>query len=374
MTQVTTTNLEQAIDTALLEMPIPGAVPSDADVSTYQKLHAAKLAEIARRAQGLPAVTDKASEEQNQKALTALVKVRTDIDKFRKAMFEPMKRIKDRVDGYLGTGADSGLQEQVSAIERPIRDRIAEYRNAEERKRQEAIRIIEERNKAREALVISKGMAWTGQSYSLLDLILWPTDLRNWDEAAWTRYITEQVDPRVAKMKEEAERKVREEAEAKERAKAEAERQKAEAERLAKEREVLERERAEFAKMKAEMEAKMEADAAVAMSKNSGITYSPDEVLVQETVDFLADKKRVRALSDAINATRVEDMVAPEEEPAPAATDAAQEYDLQELHACALALLDEANKAYTALGTEPLAIVRVHAMDCVRQTRELMKP
>jgi hypothetical protein len=513
MTQVTTTNLEQAIDTALLEMPIPGAVPSDADVSTYQKLHGAKLAEIARRAQGLPAVTDKATEEQNQKALTALVKVRTDIDKWRKAMFEPLKRLKERVDGYLGTGADSGLQEQVSAIERPIRERLAAYKNAEELKRQEAIRIIDERNKAREALVISKGMSWNGQYYMLPDLILWPTDLRNLDEASWARFLAEQVDPRLAKMKEEADRKVREEAEAKERAKAEAERQKAEAERLANEREAMQKEKQAFRHEQllalgahqhpnkghylipnpldpmidlfqcvsdlaglsdedwsyakegaarqealrqtyiADLAAKEEEAASTAMAMSSGLSDSPDEVLVQETEEFLADKERVQALSDAINAvdrplrdriaeyenvrkataasidainaTREETnqkvnrrileefealadeaaakeamerrhsqplqeggadlssaiadhptreqlhaLLTPEDE-------AASDYDLQELHACALALLDEANKACAALGPlggAKLVIICAHAFDCVRETRELMKP
>ena len=50
--------------------------------------------------------------------------------------------------------------------------------------------------------------------------------------------------------------------------------------------------------------------------------------------------------------------------------------DLRELHACALSLLDEANKAFTIFGSDErysgaLARVQAHASDCVRITREL---
>lgn len=55
---------------------------------------------------------------------------------------------------------------------------------------------------------------------------------------------------------------------------------------------------------------------------------------------------------------------------------APDEADLRELHACALSLLDEANKAFTILGkderySEALAKVQAHAGDCVRITRDL---
>jgi hypothetical protein len=233
-----TDNLQAYIKAQLAELPINVPVSSDADTSTTEKLHAAKLAEIARRVQTLPPVTDAETLDKNQKALTALTRMRTGLDKARRAMLEPFTAIKAQVDAYVGTNANSGLQGRIAEIEEPIRARIEAYKAAEERKRQEAQRIIDERNKARERAVLAAGMIWDGQCYKYGSRVLWPTDLRNYSEEQWSAW-KQTLDQAV-----EAERIAVDEAKRQEAEKAAA--MKAEADRLAKERAELEAMRAKM--------------------------------------------------------------------------------------------------------------------------------
>lgn len=233
-----TDNLQAYIKAQLAELPINVPVSSEADTSTTEKLHAAKLAEIARRVQTLPPVTDAETLDKNQKALTALTRMRTGLDKARKAMLEPFTAIKAQVDAYVGTNANSGLQGRIAEIEEPIRARIEAYKAEEERKRQEAQRIIDERNKARERAVLAAGMIWDGLCYKYGSMVLWPTDLRNYSEEQWSAW-KQTLDQAV-----EAERIAVEEAKRKEAEKAAA--MKAEDERLAKERAELEAMRAKM--------------------------------------------------------------------------------------------------------------------------------
>lgn len=237
--ELVTTSVEAAIKQAIADAPIPGAVSSDADVSTYQKLHAAKLDAIQQRASKLPPVTNEETLEQNQKALTALVKVRTGLNAYRKDILQPFTDLKKMVDGYFGTDANSGLQEKVAAIEEPIRERINAYKNEQERKRQEAQRIIDKRNEDRAQHVLDRGMSFDGRGYKLGALVLWPADLRLMDEKAWTAWCNDYLEPAVAAVKAKAEQEAREREEDERRRKDEAERLEREKEALRKEKQAM---------------------------------------------------------------------------------------------------------------------------------------
>ena len=237
--QLVTTSVEAAINRAIAEAPIPGAVPPDTNEADYKAVHQAKLADIRQRASTLPPVTDEATLDKNQKALTALTKVRTGLNAYRKDMLAPFTDLKKKVDTYFGTDANSGLQALVADIEEPIRERINAYKNEQERLRQEAQRIIDKRNEDRAQHVLDRGMAFDGRGYKLGALVLWPADLRLMDEKAWTAWCNDYLEPAVAAVKAKAEQEAREREEDERRRKEEAERLEREKEALRKEKQAM---------------------------------------------------------------------------------------------------------------------------------------
>lgn len=206
------TTIEHVVDKALwsLQIPTPPGEPVPGDSENYQTLHTAKIEALKRYLQTLPDVTNAATMDTNQKALTALTKVRTGLNKERLGMFAAVKALKDRVDTYIGTTAESGLQRRIKALEEPIEARIQAFKNEQERKRQESERLIQERNNARVAHVLASGMVFDGQKYSLGELVLWPVDLNNYGETEWLRFLEARLKPAVdaaaqARADEEAE-------------------------------------------------------------------------------------------------------------------------------------------------------------------------
>ena len=199
------TTLEQVVNNSLWNLPIP-LPPGEAEPANpkdYKELHKAKVALLKKRLANLPTVTDEKTLDVNQKALTALVKVRTGLNKARQGMFESVKKLKEDVDRYVGTTAENGLQAEIKALETPIEEAIQGYRDELERKRQEAERVLEERNNARIAYVLGAGMTFDGQKYSLGELILWPVDLNNFGEPEWMGWIDKRLNPAL-KVAEEA--------------------------------------------------------------------------------------------------------------------------------------------------------------------------
>ena len=206
------TTLEQVVNNSLwtLPIPIPPGEAEPADVKDYKELHKAKVVLLKKRLANLPTVVDEKTLDVNQKALTALVKVRTGLNKARQGMFESVKKLKEDVDRYVGTTAESGLQAQIKALETPIEERMQEYRDAIEKKRQEAERVLEQRNNDRIAYILGAEMHFDGQKYTLGELILWPVDLRNFGEPEWMGWIEKKLKPAVDAAKAAKEEEERE--------------------------------------------------------------------------------------------------------------------------------------------------------------------
>lgn len=363
--QLVPTSVEAAIKRAIADAPIPGAVPPDTDAADYKALHKAKLADIRQRASTLPPVTDEATLDKNQKALTALTKVRTGLNAYRKDILAPFTDLKKKVDTYFGTDANSGLQSLVADIEEPIRERINAYKNEQERKRQEAQRIIDKRNEDRAQHVLDRGMAFDGRGYKIGALVLWPADLRLMDEKAWTAWCNDYLEPAVAAVKAKAEQEAREREEDERRRKDEAERLEREKEALRKEKQAMREEQLlalgakkheagwyyidmpygdagqhlfqtvsdlaglsdedwayakDAAKRQTQKRAELEANppglteeeaieqaVSTAMAASSGIEEHPDETLVRETEELL---ERKRADRKADNAAKLQAMAA----------------------------------------------------------------
>lgn len=258
------TTLEQVVNNSLwsLPIPIPQGEAEPADVKDYKELHTAKVALLKKRLANLPAVVDEKTYDVNQKALTALVKVRTGLNKARQGMFESVKKLKEDVDRYVGTTAESGLQAHIKALETPIEERMQEYRDAIEKKRQEAERVLEQRNNDRIAYILGADMHFDGQKYTLGELILWPVDLRNFGEPEWMGWIEKKLKPAVdaAKAaKEEEERAFAEAQAAKDQKDREMralfEKQQADQKRMDEDRAELDRQMAELRKQKQELRA-----------------------------------------------------------------------------------------------------------------------
>ena len=355
--QLVTTSVEAAINRAIAEAPIPGAIPPDTNEADYKAVHQAKLADIRQRASTLPPVTDEATLDKNQKALTALTKVRTGLNAYRKDILAPFTDLKKKVDTYFGTDANSGLQALVADIEEPIRERINAYKNEQERLRQEAQRIIDKRNEDRAQHVLDRGMAFDGRGYKLGALVLWPADLRLMDEKAWTAWCNDYLEPAVAAVKAKAEQEAREREEDERRRKDEAERLEREKEALRKEKQAMREEQLlalgakkheagwyyidmpygdagqhlfqtvsdlaglsdeewayakEAAKRQSQKRAELEANppglteeeameqaVSTAMAASSGIEEHPDEKLVRETEELLVQKRADRKADNA---------------------------------------------------------------------------
>lgn len=255
------TSIEAVIEGRLKELPFPkNNTAIETEGKTYQQIHDEQIAEIERRVKMVAPVVDEASRAQVQKTLTALTRVRTGIDNFRKDLFAPLNDLKKKFDGYLGTTMGSGLQARIRAIEIPLEEDMAKYDRELERIRQEELRKIEDRNKARASFVIGAGMTFTGAEYRLDELVLFPVDLNTWNDAAFENWKIAKLQPALqAKAdREKAAREAAEKAEAERKAKdaelkAEAEKQAAEKKRMDAERAELEREKAEMRKAKSAM-------------------------------------------------------------------------------------------------------------------------
>lgn len=206
------TTLEQVVNNSLwtLPIPIPPGEAEPADAKDYKALHKAKVALLKKRLANLPTVVDDKTLDVNQKALTALVKVRTGLNKARQGMFESVKKLKEEVDRYVGTTAESGLQAEIKALETPIEEGMQAYRDAIEKKRQEAERVLEQRNNDRIAYILGAEMHFDGQKYTLGELILWPVDLRNFGEPEWMGWIENKLKPAVDAAKAAKEEEERE--------------------------------------------------------------------------------------------------------------------------------------------------------------------
>ena len=145
--------------------PLPDKFGKD-----YKALHNWHLEHLATKVGELPDITDSKTYDANQKARTRLVNIRTGLDKKRKALFEPMRRLKTEVDEYIGTTPDSGLQARLKALERIIEAKQAEWDAARERERQEALRVLQERSAARWRELEALGFRFDGAAYWIGDL------------------------------------------------------------------------------------------------------------------------------------------------------------------------------------------------------------
>jgi len=163
-------SIEQHVEAEILAA-IPeaekAATSAELQALDYRAVHARHLELLAQQVEALPPITDRATYDHNQRMRTHLVSVRTGIDKRRKALFEPLRRLKAEVDAYLGTGADSGLQGKIAAMEAAIRAKQEAYDQEQERKRQEAQRIIDERNKARGKALSRLGFGFDGVNFTV---------------------------------------------------------------------------------------------------------------------------------------------------------------------------------------------------------------
>ncbi len=215
----------------------------------YKAIHDAQLKQLEAEVASLPAITDKKTYEENQRKRTELVNRRTTLDARRKALFEPMRRLKEQVDAYIGTTKDSGLQARLAAMEETIRNKQQVWDAEQERKRQEALAIIEERNAARCKSLLDLGFTFDGTAYwivmktpsSYADTRVGYAHLCAMPDEAWDAWFASvlPIAEAVAQQKEE-------ERQAEAARKAEEERQRKEAEAKAAE------ERAELEKLREE--------------------------------------------------------------------------------------------------------------------------
>lgn len=161
-----TNNIEKHVEAEMMGiMPVTPTTFQSGD--TYKAVHQAQLESLARVVEALPEITDAKTYDQNQRTRTKLVEIRTGIDKRRKALFDPLKRLKAEVDAYLGTSKESGLQARIAAMEAAIARKQQAWDEEQERKRQEAQKIIDDRNRARGQALMRLGYGFDGSSYVL---------------------------------------------------------------------------------------------------------------------------------------------------------------------------------------------------------------
>lgn len=171
----------------------------------YREAHDLQIATLKAQADALPAITDKVSYDANKSFRNqTLVKARTGIDKFRKSMFEDVRRLKAEVDEYLGTTPDAGLQGRISAIEEAVRAKEQKWEAEQERARQEAMRIIEERTKARVQVLKEARMTFDGSAWTLVvaahKVELFQTEVRSMNDDRWDAFLAEHVQPLVSML------------------------------------------------------------------------------------------------------------------------------------------------------------------------------
>jgi len=258
--------LEAAINEQVLQVDLQVGIdqtamatlaPDELAHVPFKEVHLAKIKVLTEEAQALPAVVDNKTMAVNQAMLTKLVGIRTSIDRHRKALFDPVNRLKKEVDAYLGTTADAGLQGMIKALERPIEARKAEWEQKKEAERQAKLQAEQERKDAVAKRLIDAGMVFDGDSFRAGGIVFYPVDVYLWDETTLQVVIAEQVAPVVAKLKAEAEeaerlekerreRKAAEQAEENARMQREFERQRIEREKLDADRAAIDAERKEL--------------------------------------------------------------------------------------------------------------------------------
>lgn len=192
----TDTNIEKHVEAEMMGiMPVSTGTLQASD--TYKAVHQAQLEALAHIVEALPEITDAKTYDQNQRARTKLVEIRTGIDKRRKALFDPLKRLKAEVDAYLGTSKESGLQARIAAMESAIARKQQAWDEEQERKRQEAQKIIDDRNRARGQALMRLGYGFDGSSYVLrapemaqADIVS-TADVNMMTEERWTLVLAE---------------------------------------------------------------------------------------------------------------------------------------------------------------------------------------
>lgn len=163
---------EAAVEASLATLPLgieQSALPEQAGTMTYREAHELALSKLAEEVAAAPAITDRKTREQVQRIRTRLVGIRTGLDKRRKDLFAPLRALKEQVDAYIGTGADGGLQARVKALERVLEDKEAVWDQEQERIRQEALRIVQERSAARWRELEALGFRFDGTAYWIGD-------------------------------------------------------------------------------------------------------------------------------------------------------------------------------------------------------------
>lgn len=160
-------NFETVVQQELTAITITETPASGYDLlaGDYKAIHEAQIKKLEAEVAELPAITDRKTYEANQRKRTELVEIRTSIDKRRKALFEPVRRLKEQVDAYLGTSKDGGLQARIAAMEEGIRAKQQAWDIEQERIRQEAQAIIERRNAARCKTLVEMGFTFDGTAY-----------------------------------------------------------------------------------------------------------------------------------------------------------------------------------------------------------------
>jgi len=163
---------EAAVEASLATLPLgieQSALPEQAGTMTYRDAHELAISKLAEEVAAAPAITDRKTREQVQRIRTRLVGIRTGLDKRRKDLFAPLRALKEQVDAYIGTGADGGLQARVKALERVLEDKEAVWDQEQERIRQEALRIVQERSAARWRELEALGFRFDGTAYWIGD-------------------------------------------------------------------------------------------------------------------------------------------------------------------------------------------------------------
>lgn len=194
-----TTTFESVIeaDLATLDFGIAQkAIAAQSGAMSYREAHELYLAALKEEVDKAPTITDRKTREQVQRIRTRLVSIRTGLDERRKALFAPMRALKEQVDAYIGTGKDSGLQARVKALEQVLEAKEAAWDQEQERIRQEALRIQQERSAARwrelEALgfrFIQPGIYVLGEPAHPLHLSKPQAEVDAMNEEAWEVFL-----------------------------------------------------------------------------------------------------------------------------------------------------------------------------------------
>lgn len=193
------------LDLGATTTPLPDRFGAD-----YKALHNYYLEALAAEVSAVPEITSKAVREASQKTRTRLVRIRTGLDGARKAMFAPMRALKEEVDAYMGTTPNDGLQGRVKALERILEEKEAKWDAEQERIRQEAQAKVDERNRARAKRIVDAGMVFDGASFKLMDVMVYPTDLNRLKDEEFEEWFTGVLGPAVM-AKQDADRLAQEE-------------------------------------------------------------------------------------------------------------------------------------------------------------------